>query len=177
MAKFSQTTNHCHLGKQTTLFGPRTADWNPTYANRATSHPFLATKTPNAVYTDDNITKDVNHHDTVDFGHETSLQVPRPPPQPPPLPWPALLSQHRVFQLGYQTVDGFTGDAARFNTFNGDYETTTQFYIIPDGGSGTTPNPPSDARQATHAPPPPPQPLPPPPPQPPPHIPFPPWRS
>ena len=99
MANLSQTINHCHQGKQTTLFGPRTVDWNPTNATRATSHPFLATKTLNADQTDDIITTDVNRHDTVDFGHETSLQVPRPPPQPPPLPWPALPSQHRVSQL------------------------------------------------------------------------------
>ena len=164
MAKISQTTNHCHPCKQTTLFGPRTAEWNLTNANRATSHPLQTTKTPNAIHTDDKITKDVNHHDTVDFGHETSLQVPRPPPQPPPLPWPALFSQHRVFQLGYQNVDGFTDDAARFNTCNGDYETLTQFYIIPDEGSGTIPNPPFDARQAIYTPSSPSQPLPLPPP-------------
>ena len=129
MANFSQTTNHCHPGKPTTLFGPRTADWNPTNATRATSYLLLSTKTPNAVHTDDIITMDINRHDTVDFGHETSLQVPRPPPQPPPLPWPALLSQHRASQLGYQTGDGFTGDAAHSNTINCGYETPT--YILP----------------------------------------------
>ena len=83
-----------------------------------------------------------------------------------PPPWLALPSQGRVIQLVYQTADGFTGDDDSSNTIRCDYEISTQFYTIPEGVPRTTSNPPSDARQATHALPPPSQP--PPPPQPPP---------
>ena len=157
MGKISQTTNHCHPGKQTTLPGPRTAEWNLKNANRANSHPLQTTKTPNVIHTDE-------------------LQAPRPPPQPPLLPWPALVLQYRVAQPRYQNVVGLIDDAASFNTCNGDYEKLTQLYTSPDECPGTIPNLPSYARQIIYTPPSS-QPFPLPPPQPPPYNTFPPWPA
>ena len=83
MTTFSNMTGHRHPGKPAPPSGPLTAGRNNT--NRA-AHPFLATKTTNALKTGDSITVDVARPNTVDLGHETPTHVPPPPPQPPPLP-------------------------------------------------------------------------------------------
>ena len=99
MTTTSAVTCLCHLGKPTPSGHP-TTDWNIKNTTHATSSTFPPTKTVNDIQMGDILFADVDYLNTIDFGHDTSLNVPLPSPQPPPPPWPPLSPQRRAFRFG-----------------------------------------------------------------------------